>query len=257
MSLAIFDDREEIWSAGRLPPGIPAEALTQEHVSRPRNPLIAEVFYRAGLIEKCGRGTNRVVAQCLAAKIPAPEFREIAGTVEVTFRVPVTGTPHVTPHVAPHVTSQVTPQVAAVLRSAAEGTVARDGLMAAAGVADRWRFPKADLDPWRQPGGSSERSATKRGAASTSTGRQRPVRLRWHWCSGDRNERSEDPLESAREPHGRETIACPFTRSWPSTASSRRTSPCSAFVTGARAARPRRLRWRSEPMRLDARRSDG
>lgn len=147
VSLAIFDDRVEIWSAGRLPPGITPEALTQEHVSRPRNPLIAEVFYRAGLIEKWGRGTNRVVAHCLAAKIPAPEFREIAGAVEVTFRVPVTGTPQVTPHVAPQVTPQVTPQVAAILRAAMEGPVARDGLMAAAGIGDRWHFLKSYLEP--------------------------------------------------------------------------------------------------------------
>ena len=53
-----FDDRVEIWSAGRLSFGLCPEDLKRDHASRPRNPLIAEVFYRAVLIEKWGRGTN-------------------------------------------------------------------------------------------------------------------------------------------------------------------------------------------------------
>jgi predicted HTH transcriptional regulator len=69
-----FDDRVEIWSAGRLPLGITPDDLSREHDSIQRNPIIAEVFYRAGLIEKWGRGTNRVIAQCREAGIAPPEF---------------------------------------------------------------------------------------------------------------------------------------------------------------------------------------
>jgi hypothetical protein len=46
VSVAIYDDRLEIWSSGGLPSGIEVEDLKREHLSRPRNPLIAEVFYR-------------------------------------------------------------------------------------------------------------------------------------------------------------------------------------------------------------------
>jgi ATP-dependent DNA helicase RecG len=85
VSVAIFDDRLEIWSSGALPLGIKLEDLKQEHLSRPRNPLIAEVFYRRGLVERWGRGTQKIVELCLRAGHPEPEFLEIAGAVGVRF----------------------------------------------------------------------------------------------------------------------------------------------------------------------------
>src|SRR5262249_13582869 len=51
-SLAIYDDRLEIWSEGTLPFGLRVEDLKRNHASRLRNPLIAGVFYRRGLIEQ-------------------------------------------------------------------------------------------------------------------------------------------------------------------------------------------------------------
>jgi hypothetical protein len=48
-------------------------------------------FYRAGLIEKWGRGTNRVVDMCKAAGLRPPEFEEITGAAVVRFRVNVLG----------------------------------------------------------------------------------------------------------------------------------------------------------------------
>lgn len=89
VSLAIFDDRVEVWSAGRFPSGITAESLKRPHPSVQRNPIIAEVFHRAGLIEKWGRGTNRVVEMCRAVGSAPPEFAAIAGAALVTFRVAV------------------------------------------------------------------------------------------------------------------------------------------------------------------------
>jgi ATP-dependent DNA helicase RecG len=86
MHVAIFDDRLEITSTGLLPPGITVADLKREHVSRPRNPLIAEVFFRRGLIERWGRGTQKIVELCVAAGQPEPEFEEQAGSVVVRFR---------------------------------------------------------------------------------------------------------------------------------------------------------------------------
>lgn len=85
VSLAIYDDRLEIWSSGGLPFGIKVEDLKQDHLSRPRNPLIAEVFYRRGLVERWGRGTQKIVELCLRAGHPEPEFLEVAGAVGVRF----------------------------------------------------------------------------------------------------------------------------------------------------------------------------
>lgn len=85
VSVAIYDDRLEIWSSGTLPSGIEVEDLKREHLSRPRNPLIAEVFYRRGLVERWGRGTQKIVELCLRAGHPEPEFLETAGAVGVRF----------------------------------------------------------------------------------------------------------------------------------------------------------------------------
>lgn len=84
--VAIFDDRLEIISTGLLPPGITIDDLKRVHVSRPRNSLIAGVFYRRGLIEQWGRGTQKIVDWCVAAGQPEPEFEEQAGAVVVRFR---------------------------------------------------------------------------------------------------------------------------------------------------------------------------
>jgi len=87
VNVAIYDDRLEITSSGLLAPGITVAVLKWEHVSRPRNPLIAEVFFRRGLIERWGRGTQRIVELCRTAGQPEPDFEEQAGNVVVRFRL--------------------------------------------------------------------------------------------------------------------------------------------------------------------------
>ncbi len=85
VSLAIYDDRLEIWSDGALPFGLKPEDLKREHSSRPRNPLVANVFYLRGVIERWGRGTQKIVELCVKAGHPEPEFGEQAGSVWVRF----------------------------------------------------------------------------------------------------------------------------------------------------------------------------
>jgi predicted HTH transcriptional regulator len=58
--------------------------------------MIADMFHRTGLIEKWGRGTNRVIDMCREAGISPPEFEEITGAAVVTFRVSVGLTEQVT-----------------------------------------------------------------------------------------------------------------------------------------------------------------
>ena len=70
---------------GAFPLASKVEDLKREHLSRPRNPLIAEVFYRRGLVERWGRGTQKIVELCLRAGHPEPEFLEVAGAVGVRF----------------------------------------------------------------------------------------------------------------------------------------------------------------------------
>jgi ATP-dependent DNA helicase RecG len=85
VSLAIYDDRLEIWSDGTLPSGLTPEDLKRDHPSKPRNPLIAKVFYLRGIIERWGRGTQKIVELCVRAGHPEPEFGEQADSVWVRF----------------------------------------------------------------------------------------------------------------------------------------------------------------------------
>jgi predicted HTH transcriptional regulator len=68
------------WRSGAtaLPFGLRPEDLKRDHLSRPRNPLIAEVFYRRGLVERWGRGTQRLVDLCVTPGHPEPELLEQA-----------------------------------------------------------------------------------------------------------------------------------------------------------------------------------
>ncbi|OGG06011.1 MAG: hypothetical protein A3F83_12555 [Candidatus Glassbacteria bacterium RIFCSPLOWO2_12_FULL_58_11] len=111
VAIAIFDDRVEIRSIGRLPAGISVESLAGPHFSRLRNPLIAEAFHRTGAVEVWGRGTNRVIEECRRYGLEAPGFREESGGVVVAFRAEIAPTAQVSAQVAAQVTAQVTMQV--------------------------------------------------------------------------------------------------------------------------------------------------
>ena len=85
VSIAIFDDRLEIWNDGILPFGLKPEDLKRNHTSKPRNPLISIIFYKRGLIEQWGRGTQKIVDLCVLAGHPEPEFFEQADSFVVRF----------------------------------------------------------------------------------------------------------------------------------------------------------------------------
>ena len=76
VSIAIFDNRIEVINSGTYPFGIKPEDLLEDHPSKPRNPDISSVFYRRGLVENWGRGTQSIVELCLSAGLPVPVFSE-------------------------------------------------------------------------------------------------------------------------------------------------------------------------------------
>jgi ATP-dependent DNA helicase RecG len=89
VAVAVFDDRIEIWSTGRLLPEVTVESLSGPHRSKLRNPLIAEAFHRTGAVEIWGRGTNRVIDECKEYGIEPPTFEEVTGALVVTFRAAI------------------------------------------------------------------------------------------------------------------------------------------------------------------------
>ncbi|MHB8573776.1 MAG: ATP-binding protein [Dehalococcoidia bacterium] len=87
IQVRVEDEQLAIWSPGLLPAGItPADLSREGHLSRRRNGLVATVFHLAGLVERWGTGTTRMIAACIAQGLPPPAFVEIQGGVQVTFR---------------------------------------------------------------------------------------------------------------------------------------------------------------------------
>jgi ATP-dependent DNA helicase RecG len=82
--IALFGDRLECYSPGRLPGHITLQNLVAERFSR--NETLVQVLADFGLIERLGYGIDRMVRQMADAGLPPPEFRETAAGFLVTLR---------------------------------------------------------------------------------------------------------------------------------------------------------------------------
>ena len=140
VAVAIYDDRLEVTSSGRLHFGLTPAALLAPHESLPWNPLIARVMYRRGLIEQWGRGTLKIVELLEQAGLPRPAIEDAGGCVTVRF-LP---TRYVPPQRVAHDLSDRQRVVLAMLEGNPEGLALRNMLgRLGPGVAD-WEL-KADL----------------------------------------------------------------------------------------------------------------
>jgi ATP-dependent DNA helicase RecG len=74
--LRVYHDKVWIWNAGKLPEGISIEELKKPHASFLRNPLLADIFYKAGYIESWGRGTLNIINYCASVNLPEPKMSE-------------------------------------------------------------------------------------------------------------------------------------------------------------------------------------
>jgi len=83
--IRVYDNKINIWNEGILPEGLNLESLRRPHSSRPRNPIIADVCFKGGLIDAWGRGTIRIIEACKQAELPEPELIERDGGFLVTI----------------------------------------------------------------------------------------------------------------------------------------------------------------------------
>jgi ATP-dependent DNA helicase RecG len=83
--IRVYEDKITIWNEGALPNDLSLELLRRPHPSRPRNPLIADVCFKGGLIDAWGRGTIKIIEACKQANLPEPELTEYAGGFLVTL----------------------------------------------------------------------------------------------------------------------------------------------------------------------------
>lgn len=125
--------------------GLTPEQLKKPHSSRPWNPLMANVFYRRGIIETWGRGTLKIMELLDKARLPAPEFFNQTWSFVVIFRIPEEKqlTPQVTPHDAPQVEQLLDICIQPLSRQELQ-----DGL----GLKDREHFRKYYLRPALEAG---------------------------------------------------------------------------------------------------------
>lgn len=97
IQIKVFPDRVIIYNDGRLPENWSVQDLLATHRSEPHNPMIANVFFRAGMIESWGRGIENITKSCKAAgkREPAIEFKR-GREFSVTFYSDATITTSIT-----------------------------------------------------------------------------------------------------------------------------------------------------------------
>lgn len=82
----IYRDKMEITNSGEIPDGIlKNKNKILPHISELRNPLMAEVLYIAGLMEKTGRGMALIYNRMTAEGLSAPEWQSRNGYTTLTI----------------------------------------------------------------------------------------------------------------------------------------------------------------------------
>jgi ATP-dependent DNA helicase RecG len=85
VQIRVYDDKLTIWNEGNLPEGLSIDSLKIHHTSRPRNPLIADVCFKAGYIDSWGRGTLKIYEACKNVGLPEPSITSLDGGILVVL----------------------------------------------------------------------------------------------------------------------------------------------------------------------------
>lgn len=86
IQMRVYDDRIDLWNFGKLPEGYTFEQMFMPHRSMPRNKLIANAFYYAGLIEAWGRGFEIITEEFTKGGLAVPTFKEEFGGVTAIIK---------------------------------------------------------------------------------------------------------------------------------------------------------------------------
>jgi predicted HTH transcriptional regulator len=84
----VFADRIVVFNPGRLSPELSPAKIKETHGSFPTNPLLAEVMYQAGYIERFGTGVSEMIRLSVEDGLKEPEF-DFSGGVAITLWRPV------------------------------------------------------------------------------------------------------------------------------------------------------------------------
>ncbi len=86
IQISVYEDKIIFWNDGHLPENWTVKQLLEKHPSKPYNPLIANVFFRTGLIESWGRGIEKINIECKLAGVPAPRINYDFAGLMITFK---------------------------------------------------------------------------------------------------------------------------------------------------------------------------
>ncbi len=98
IQISLYDDKIMVWNFGTLLEPMTLEDLKHKHASHPRNPILADVFFKGGLIESWGRGTLKIIDECKSAGLPTPEISEMTGGIVVTIYKDIYNEKHLAKH---------------------------------------------------------------------------------------------------------------------------------------------------------------
>jgi len=88
IQIRVYDDKVAIFNSGGLPVGWSIDQLMTFHTSEPRNPNVANTFFRSGLTEAWGRGIEKIVNANVKAGKAKPQFDIVGNGLRVTFNSP-------------------------------------------------------------------------------------------------------------------------------------------------------------------------
>lgn len=85
MQVSVSPGRVEVVSPGALFDGLTKDEMVSGK-SKLRNPVLADIFHKMGMIEKWGTGLPRIFARCAKAGVPAPLITIGGSTVTISFK---------------------------------------------------------------------------------------------------------------------------------------------------------------------------
>jgi ATP-dependent DNA helicase RecG len=85
LQIRVYENKMVLSNGATLSSEVPIEKFRENHISKPFNPLIANMFYKAGFVESWGKGTNNIIKDCLDMGLPEPEYKYTFHSVQVIF----------------------------------------------------------------------------------------------------------------------------------------------------------------------------
>jgi len=86
IQIRVMDDAITISNSCILPEGWTVDMLMEPHDSKPYNPDIANVFYRAGFIENWGQGIQKICDECQGIGAELPIYELVGSTLRIRFK---------------------------------------------------------------------------------------------------------------------------------------------------------------------------